>query len=59
MKHYGIFLDRNIDSNEKSFSPFQVRGNDEITERSLPPNFGACIRVVNMTGIMDMSGFII
>ena len=53
-----FFLDRNIDSNEKSFSPFQARGNDEITERSLPPNFGACIRVLNMTGIMDMSEFI-
>ena len=43
MKHfYGIvFSDRNIDGNEKSFPPFQVCGNDGITERLLPPNFGA------------------
>ena len=38
-----FFSDRNIDSNENSFAPFQVRGNDAVTERSLPPNFGACI----------------
>ena len=37
MKHfYGIvFSDRNIDVNEKSFPPFQVRGNDVVMERSL------------------------
>ena len=44
MKHfYGIlFLDRNFGSNEKLFPPFQVCGNNALTERSLPPNFGAC-----------------
>ena len=32
---------RNIDGNEKLFPPFQVCGNDAVTGRSLPPNFGA------------------
>ena len=39
---YGIFFffsDRNIDSNEKSFPPFQVRGNDAVTERLLTAKF--------------------
>ena len=40
-----FFSDRNIDSNKKLFPPFQVRGNDGVTERSLPPNFGACQRL--------------
>ena len=41
-KHfYGIvFYARNIGGNKKLFPPFQVRGNDAVTERSLPPNFG-------------------
>ena len=29
--------DRNIDGNEKLFPPFQVCGNDAVTERSLRP----------------------
>ena len=44
MKHllwYFLISDRNIDGNEKSFPRFQVCGNDAVTERSLPPNFGA------------------
>ena len=36
-----FFSNRDIGGNEKSFAPFQVRGNDEVTELSLPPNFGA------------------
>ena len=31
----------NIGHYEKSFPPFQVRGNDAVTEQSLSPNFGA------------------
>ena len=32
-----LISDRNIDGSEKSFPPFQVCGNDAVTERSLPP----------------------
>ena len=47
MKHfYGIFLDRNIDSNEKLFLLFKVCGNDALTEQLLLPNFGACSLVL-------------
>ena len=34
-----FFSDRNFDRNKKSFKPFQVRGNNAVTERLLLPNF--------------------
>ena len=39
-----IFSKRDIGDNEKSFLPFQVPGNEVVTERLLPPDFGACIK---------------
>ena len=36
-----VFSDENIDGIEKSFVPFEVRGNDAVTVRSLPQNVGA------------------
>ena len=39
-----IFSKRDIGGDEKSFLPFQVRGNKVVTERSLPPDFVACIK---------------
>ena len=43
MKHfYGIvFADENIDGIVKLFPPFEVCGNDAVTERWLPQYFGA------------------
>ena len=37
------FSGENIDGIEKSFPPFEVCGNDAITERSLLQYFGACL----------------
>ena len=60
MKHfYGIVFWIEILAVTKSFQLFQVRGNDALTERSLPPNFGAClflekgIRVFRFLGILN------
>ena len=41
MKHFYGFTDENIDGIEKLFPPFEVCGNDAVTERSLPQYFGA------------------
>ena len=43
MKHFCgiVFSDENIDVIEKSFPPFEVCGNDAVTELSLPQYFGA------------------
>ena len=36
----------NIGGNEKSFPSFQIQGNHAITERPLPPNFGAFYQII-------------
>ena len=45
MKHfYGIFLFSKITKNR--YCHFQVCSNDAVTERSIPPNFGACCAIL-------------
>ena len=38
-----LFFQIEIGRNKKSFQPFQVCSNNAVMERSLTPNFGACL----------------
>ena len=37
-----VFSLQNVGGNQKLLLPFQVCGNDMVTEPSLQPNFGVC-----------------